>query len=93
MTLLRRSVAFLALALALAAAAGCTTDDTLRFDGATPDAGQAIARNSALQIIDPSPPGSAHTRLSVPAQRPPPLTVTDASVTRESPSGVAGPGS
>lgn len=88
MSLLRRSLAL----LALLGATGCTTDDTLRFDGVTPEAGQAIAQNSALQIIDPSPPGSADTRLRVPAQRPPPLVVTDASVTGESPSGLAGEG-
>jgi hypothetical protein len=48
----------------------CARDDTLRTEGLTLGAGDAIARNSALQIIDPWPTGVEDTDLSVPNTHP-----------------------
>ncbi len=48
----------------------CAREDTLRTDGLTLGAGDAIARNSALQIIDPWPNGVEDTDLLVPNTRP-----------------------
>lgn len=48
---------------------GCAQDDLLRTEGLTLTAGDSIARNSALQIIDPWPAGVEDTNLSVPADR------------------------
>lgn len=45
---------------------GCAREDTLRTEGLTLGAGDAIARNSALQIIDPWPNGVEDTDLEVP---------------------------
>lgn len=57
--------------LGLAALAGCeTTQDPYRFNGVTHGAGDAVAINSALQIIDPMPKSASRTRLIVPAERP-----------------------
>jgi hypothetical protein len=44
----------------------CAREDTLRTEGLTLGAGDAIARNSALQIIDPWPNGVEDTDLTVP---------------------------
>ena len=49
--------------------ASCANDDYLRTEGLTMTAGDAVARNSALQIIDPWPEGVEDTSLSVPADR------------------------
>ena len=46
---------------------GCAKDDTLRTEGLTLGVGDAIATNSALQIIDPWPAGVEDTDLIVPA--------------------------
>jgi hypothetical protein len=59
-------IASAALALLLA---GCAQDDYLRTEGLTMTAGDAIAKNSALQIIDPWPAGVEDTSLEVPADR------------------------
>lgn len=59
----------IASALTLSAAAGCTTDDTMRIEGLTPDAGDAQAVNTVLQMVDPWQPGVQDTRLDVPAVR------------------------
>lgn len=53
-----------------ALAAGCTTDDTMRLDGMTYGAGDAIAANTVLQMVDPWQDGVQHTDLRVPAERP-----------------------
>ena len=61
---------FLAMAVCSAAAvSGCAQDDQLRTEGLTMTAGDAIARNSALQIIDPWPEGVEDTDLLVPNDR------------------------
>jgi len=64
-----RKLATIASALTLSAAAGCTTDDTMRIDGLTPGAGNAIAVNTVLQMADPWQPGVQHADLKVPAER------------------------
>jgi hypothetical protein len=49
--------------------AGCAQDDYLRTEGLTMTVGDAVAKNSALQIIDPWPAGVEDTSLDVPADR------------------------
>ena len=53
----------------LAALSGCAQDDLLRTEGLTLTVGDSIAKNSALQIIDPWPAGVEDTDLVVPADR------------------------
>lgn len=56
---------------------GCTTDrvaylyaqDSYRFNGVTHSAGDAVAANSAMQIIDPTPKSASRLKLNVPAER------------------------
>lgn len=60
---------FLALAVAASAVSGCAQDDQLRTEGLTLTAGDAIARNTALQVIDPWPAGVEDTDLTVPNDR------------------------
>jgi hypothetical protein len=57
---------------------GCARDDFMRTEGLTLEAGDAVAANSALQIIDPWPAGVEDTRLRVPADRRKPSESTDA---------------
>lgn len=47
----------------------CAKDDLLRTEGMTLGAGDAIARNTALQVIDPWPAGVEDTDLTVPNDR------------------------
>lgn len=56
--------------IAVAGLAGCTTDDTQRLDGMTYGAGDAIAANTVMQMVDPWQYGVQHTDLEVPAERP-----------------------
>lgn len=49
--------------------AGCTSDQVMRIDGMTPEAGNAIAANTVLQMVDPWQPGVQGTDLRVPAER------------------------
>ena len=49
--------------------ASCAKDDALRTEGLTLGAGDAIARNTALQVIDPWPAGVEDTELLVPSDR------------------------
>ena len=53
-----------------AAAAGCMSEDSLRIQGVTVGAGDAIAGNTAMQMVDPWQAGVQQTRLRVPAERP-----------------------
>lgn len=55
--------------LAVAGLAGCGTDDTQRIDGLTYSAGDAIAANTVMQMVDPWQDGVQHTELKVPAER------------------------
>jgi hypothetical protein len=48
---------------------GCAREDFMRTDGLTLAAGDAIATNSALQIIDPWPEGVEDTKLDPPGDR------------------------
>jgi hypothetical protein len=50
------------------AATGCTSDQVMREDGMTTGAGEAIAANTALQMVDPWQPGVQDTDLVVPAR-------------------------
>lgn len=65
---MRTARATLPLLLALASQ-GCTSDDYARQDGLTFGAGDAIAANTVMQMVDPWPAGVQDTRLKVPAQR------------------------
>lgn len=49
--------------------AGCTSDDYLRANGLTPWAGDALAANTAMQMVDPWPAGVQNRDLRVPAAR------------------------
>jgi hypothetical protein len=64
-----RKTFLIASVLPLMAAAGCSTDDTMRIDGLTPDAGNAQAANTVLQMVDPWQPGVQNTDLRIPADR------------------------
>jgi hypothetical protein len=55
--------------LVCAGLGGCAQDDYLRTDGLTVGAGDAIAANTAMQMVDPWQYGVQNTRLKVPAQR------------------------
>lgn len=59
----------LGLSIVAATLGGCAQDDYLRTEGLSMTAGDAMARNSALQIIDPWPEGVEDTTLLVPADR------------------------
>jgi hypothetical protein len=48
---------------------GCAQDDFMRTEGLSLGAGDAVATNSALQIIDPWPDGVEDTELNPPADR------------------------
>ena len=48
---------------------GCMSDDFRRADGLTDGAGDAIAANTVMQMVDPWPYGVQDTRLLVPASR------------------------
>ncbi len=48
----------------------CAREDTLRTEGLTIGAGDAMARNTALQVIDPWPAGVEDTDLIIPNKRP-----------------------
>jgi len=62
-------LAVLASLATLVAVSGCTTDDYMRIEGMTPGAGNALAANTVMQMVDPWQPGVQHTDLRVPAER------------------------
>lgn len=62
--------AMLAASTAAALLSACTTDTALRHEGVTAYAGDAIAANTALQMVDPWPYGAQETDLKTPAVRP-----------------------
>lgn len=51
----------------LALSAGCLSEETRRMDGLTLNAGNAMASNTAMQMVDPWPAGVEDTDLVVPA--------------------------
>ena len=66
-----RNLVTSAILSAAALAAGCTSDDYLRTDGLTIGAGNAMAANTAMQMVDPWQEGVQNTKLRVPAVRTP----------------------
>jgi hypothetical protein len=64
--MLRTTILASAFGLSLAAA-GCTSSELARNEGVTGRAGDAIAADTVLQMVDPWPRGVENTRLSVPA--------------------------
>jgi hypothetical protein len=52
------------------ALSGCMNDVHSRRDGLTEGAGDAIAANTVLQMVDPWPAGVQNTNLRVPSRRP-----------------------
>lgn len=50
--------------------AACVSEDHRRIDGVTTSAGNAIAENTAMQMVDPWPEGVQDTDLHTPAERP-----------------------
>ena len=56
-----------ALILTMVAVSGCQYEQANRSDYMSPAAGNAIAYNSALQIIDPWPQSAGNTQLNVPS--------------------------
>ncbi|MBX3580971.1 MAG: hypothetical protein KF810_03625 [Rhizobiaceae bacterium] len=48
---------------------GCMTESRRQADGLTDGAGDAIAANTVMQMVDPWPYGVQDTRLQVPADR------------------------
>ena len=48
----------------------CNSSQTLHHEGVTAYAGDAIAANTALQMVDPWPYGAQDTDLKTPAVRP-----------------------
>lgn len=60
----------LALLIAIASlGSGCMSDEYRRADGLTDNAGEAMAANSVMQMVDPWQDGVQDTRLLVPAAR------------------------
>lgn len=51
----------------LALSAGCLSEETRRMDGLTLNAGNAMASNTVMQMVDPWPRGVENTDLIVPA--------------------------
>lgn len=51
--------------------AGCMGDGVGRQEGVTSGAGNAIAANTVMQMVDPWQPGVEDTDLKVPAERGP----------------------
>lgn len=60
----------LAVLIALAGlGSGCMSDEFRRADGLTDNAGNAVASNTVMQMVDPWQDGVEDTRLRVPAVR------------------------
>ncbi len=55
--------------VAIAALPACTSSDYMRVDGVTRGAGDAIASNTVMQMVDPWQPGVEDADLTVPADR------------------------
>lgn len=53
-------------------AAGCTSEDFVRTEGVTAGVGNAIAADTAMQMVDPWRRGVQNTDLLTPAELPPP---------------------
>ena len=65
-----RKQATLATLMGIAAlASGCMSEEHRRADGLTGGAGDAVAANTVMQMVDPWADGVENTRLRVPAAR------------------------
>jgi hypothetical protein len=65
---------------ALALLSACTSTDTvLRPEGVTSFAGNAIAANTAMQMVDPWQYGVQDTKLKTPAERKPAVQAAEGS--------------
>lgn len=62
-----RKLPITAVLTVLALSAGCATEETARMDGLTVGAGNAMAANTVMQMVDPWPRGVEDTNLIVPA--------------------------
>lgn len=62
-----RTLPTTALFASIILSAGCATEETARMDGLTVGAGNAIAANTVMQMVDPWPHGVEDTDLIVPA--------------------------
>jgi hypothetical protein len=60
---------FLWITIATLPLAGCMGDGVGRMDGVTAGAGNAIAANTVMQMVDPWQPGIEDTDLKVPHER------------------------
>lgn len=56
-------------AFSLAALSGCTHENFQRNEGVSAHAGNAIAANTTMQMVDPWPEGVEDTDLKTPAER------------------------
>ncbi len=65
----KRIIRMAAIAGVAGLAAGCMSDEYRRADGLTDGAGDAIAGNTVMQMVDPWQDGVQDTRLLVPAAR------------------------
>jgi hypothetical protein len=66
---MRTPVQTIAIAAIAVTLAGCQASDTSRRDGITLANGDAIAANTALQMVDPWPDGVDDVKLKSPADR------------------------
>lgn len=66
---MRHTSVILAVVLPAALLSGCMSAEDKRLEGIAFSGGNAMAANSALQIIDPWPAGVQDTDLKVPADR------------------------
>jgi len=64
-----KTILIVALAVSCSALSGCMSETFQRMDGVTPAAGDAIAANTAMQMVDPWQYGVQDTDLEVPADR------------------------
>ncbi len=67
---MRARLLLLATGVVALLASACTSDDVMRIDGVTPYAGDAIAANTVMQMVDPWQYGVQDTNLKVPHERP-----------------------
>lgn len=64
------NIRHVSLAVAALSLSACTTDGVGRNEGVSSRAGNAVASNTVLQMVDPWPYGVDDTDLETPAERP-----------------------
>ena len=67
---MRKLATGLLVSAVVVASSGCTTSETMHHEGVTSYAGDAIAANTLLQMVDPWQYGVQDTDLETPAERP-----------------------